>query len=275
MKENAYSYHVLMQTDPMVLRALLRERVHHTVETRLYPAIYGGKLLKPGVEETARRILKVWQERKLPEEGADVMWAKQLLKLYDQFQAGQKPSFEGTRPEPLAESEQKVVEKLIINRRSFRQWTDKDVPGWMVDRLLLAGVWGPTACNVQPVRFVVLDTPEALAQLPSMEFSGEKVKIILCLDLRPYEVRVNIPKRNQYLDVGAAAQNILLLAQAMGLGAVWGTFVEREIDRVRKFFALPDYIELVTYVSLGYSSESVLAPGRMGLEDTVLHRTSR
>ena len=176
---------------------------------------------------------------------------------------------------PLPPDELNVIERLIINRRSFRQWNDQDVPRSMVDRLILAGNWGPTACNVQPVRYLVVDTKEALEKLHSAEFSGEKIKIILCLDLRPYEVRVNIPKRNQYLDVGAAAQNILILAQAMGLGAVWGTFGEREMVEIRKYFALPEYIELVTYISLGYASESVLAPGRMSLDDIILKRTSR
>ena len=275
MKENAYAYEVLMETDPMVLRSLLRERVHHTVECRLYPAVFGGKKLNAGPEETARRLLQVWQERKLPEDGADIRWAKQLFLMYDQILAGQKPAFAGALPAPLPAAEQKAVERLIINRRSFRQWTDQDVPKSTVDRLILAGNWGPTACNVQPVRYLVLDTKEALEKLPSMEFSGERVKIILCLDLRPYEVRVNIPKRNHYLDVGAAAQNILLLAQAMGIGAVWGTFVEREMVEIRKHLALPEYIELVTYLSLGYASESVLAPGRMSLDDVILHRTSR
>ena len=39
--------------------------------------------------------------------------------------------------------------------------------------------------------------------------------------------------------------------------------------QIREYFALPQYIKLVTYVSLGNAMESVRAPGRINLKDVI------
>lgn len=274
MAESGYSYESLMNMEPMLLRALLRERIHHTIECRLYPALYAHKELKPLPEEVARRMLKVWRDRNLPEDGQDIQWALRLLEAYDQVLAGEKPNIEGMHPCSFNESERQGVERAIFGRRSYRQWSDQEVAPSMIDRILEAGMWAPSACDIQPIRFLVLDTDEVLAKVPSREFSGEKVKIILCVDTRPYEIRTSIPKRNHYFDCAAAAENMVLMAEVLGLGAVWSTFNERDLLLVKEVFALPDYLEVCTYISLGYASERVLAPGRMSLDDVVLFRAS-
>jgi nitroreductase len=274
MTESVYSQESLMNMEPMLLRALLRERVHHTIECRLYSALYGHKALRPLPEDVARRMLKVWRDRNLPEDGQDIQWALHLIDAYDRVLAGERTDIEGMHPHPFGEAERQGVERAIFGRRSYRQWSDQDVSRSVIDRIIEAGMWAPTACDIQPVRFLVLDTKEALAQVPSREFSGEKVKIILCVDTRAYEVRTRIPKRNQYFDCAAAAQNMVLMAEVLGLGAVWSTFNERDLLLVKEVFVLPDYLEVCTYISMGYASESVLAPGRMDLRDVVLLRTS-
>jgi nitroreductase len=256
--------------DPLLLRTLLRERVHHTVECRLYPAVFGGAALKREGMNTALRILKIWDERGLPSDAPDIAWARNLIQLFDQAVEGKTPSFEGRRPEPFNEHDLGVVERVIFTRRSYRQWTDEPVPDRMLQRILKAATWAPTGCDLQVVRYIVVTKPETLARFPAREFAGETAKIIICVDKRAYDIRSATPKRNQILDCGAAAQNILLMAHALGLGAVWSTFNDREIANVRSYFELPDYIDVVTYVSLGFAAEAVLPPGRMDVSDYVI-----
>lgn len=267
-----YSEDSLRKMDPMLLRALLRERVHHTVECRLYPALFGGQKLTRGNEKIALRMLRIWDERGLPSDAPDIVWAKTLVALFEQAVEGRTPHVEGQRPQAFSDEEMGTVEKLISTRRSYRQWTNQPVPEWMIERILWAGTWAPTACDLQPVRYIVITRPETLARFPSREFTGEKAKIILCIDTRPYMVRSTIPKHNQVLDCGAAAQNMLLMAHALGLGAVWSTFNDREIESVRSYFKLPDYVEVVTYISLGFAAETVLPPGRMNVSDYVIEK---
>ena len=58
-------------------------------------------------------------------------------------------------------------------------------------------------------------------------------------------------------------QNMLLLAHALGLGAVWLTFTERQIAVIRDHFHVADYIDVVSYIGLGWPTVQPLAPGRM------------
>ena len=79
--------------------------------------------------------------------------------------------------------------------------------------------------------------------------------------------------RNQLLDAGAAGQNIVLAAHAVGLEGVWLTFPGEEFcDRLRKKFNLPDYIRLVTYVDVGYGDQTPYPPQRWDVKDTILGR---
>ncbi|MBN1223712.1 MAG: L-2-amino-thiazoline-4-carboxylic acid hydrolase, partial [Candidatus Aminicenantes bacterium] len=44
-----YTRKELMEMEPECLRALFRERIHHTVEVELYPVLLGNKKAKPGI----------------------------------------------------------------------------------------------------------------------------------------------------------------------------------------------------------------------------------
>src|SRR5688500_12172864 len=66
------------EMDPDLLRAIIREKVHHTVEHPLYRALFGGAKLRPDVGQQARKMLDVWKKRHLSTDGADIQWALRL-----------------------------------------------------------------------------------------------------------------------------------------------------------------------------------------------------
>ncbi|MBM3246853.1 MAG: nitroreductase family protein, partial [Candidatus Omnitrophica bacterium] len=52
--------------------------------------------------------------------------------------------------------------ELIKSRRSIRQYQDKPVPRKLLEKLVDAARFAPTARNVQPWEFVVITEPETL-----------------------------------------------------------------------------------------------------------------
>jgi nitroreductase len=53
--------------------------------------------------------------------------------------------------------------ELLVGRRSIRRYQQKSVPQELVDKLLTAAIWAPSAHNRQPWRFVVISALEKRA----------------------------------------------------------------------------------------------------------------
>lgn len=260
----------LTNLDSQVLRALIREAVHHGVETRLYQ-YFNGKRDLFEVPEKLKKYLATYVKAQLSMDKDDIKWANEIISLLKKSKNGQKPEYEGHAPESYPKEKLKIVETTIFKRRSIRQWTDEKIPKSLLEKIVKAGIWAPTACNLQITRYLVLEDEKELQAISSREFSGEAAKIITLADKRPYEILSYIPRRNMLLDVGAAMQNMLIMAEALGLAAVWGTFNDKEIENIKSYFDLEPYYRLCAYISLGYPNEKVLAPGRISTHDAVLN----
>jgi len=270
-----YTVEEMMVMDPMLLRMHLRERVHHTLEHQLYLVIYGERSAGPRLGNTARRILDVWEKRGLPRDLPDIRWVYQLMDLCERVKNGEKvEEVEGAfSPERFSDEELETVTKLIKTRRSCRQFTDQPVPEELIEKILDAAMWAPSGCNLEIIRFIVMDTDEELERFHNLEFGLEKAKIVVCIDRRPYDdVEFPPPAKNALLDVGAAMQNMALTAHSLGLAGCWSTFSDQQLADIHEYYNLPDYIEVVTYLSLGYAAEKVLPPLRMDFRDALLNK---
>ncbi|MFO8060810.1 MAG: nitroreductase family protein [Bacillota bacterium] len=102
-----------------------------------------------------------------------------------------------------------------------------------------------------------------MLSLINPDVRGYRVLIVVCQDSRIYEANPHVPEHNRLLDCGAATQNICLMAHALGLGACWATFREPQTRKVREYFEVPDYVDIVTCVALGWPAEEVAAPARI------------
>ena len=256
---------------PELLRAIIREHTHHRLEEPVYRWIHEGKAPPPGLGEGIRQLLNIWTERGLPEDGADLTWTRRLLTLAGELNAGAHPSLKTRAIRPFSRTERRAAEKLIFTRRSVRRWSNKAVPSALIEKVIEAGLWAPHACNLQTLRFLVVQDQEGLALFKKSEITGGNVRIVVCQDLRPYQSTAGVPEHNRLLDCGAAVQNMLLMAHALGLGAVWLTFSEPQVKQLRAHYQLPDYIAIQTYLALGWPAESPLRPGRLTVADVVLN----
>ena len=145
---------------------------------------------------------------------------------------------------------------FIMTRRSIRQYTERPVTDETVTQLLRAAMAAPSAKNQQPWHFVVVrdrDLLEAIAQ--STPYSGmtrgAQLAVVVCA----------VPDERDPgywpQDCSAATENLLLAANALGLGAVWLGFhplPERE-EKMRALLGIPENVVPFSVVPIGYPAE--------------------
>lgn len=144
--------------------------------------------------------------------------------------------------------------KEIFNRRSIRKFEDKPVEKEKVDKLLRAAMQAPSAGNQQPWEFIVVEDKDALNKLSMMTpYSKPVANSAVALVLLANSDCFKIPTAWQE-DMGAAAQNILLEAVHLDLGAVWLGVATSDsaIAYIKETYSLPDHIKPFALIAVGY-----------------------
>ncbi len=269
-----YTKENLMKMDPVMLRAILHERTHHTIEVEIYHIRLGRKPMPSGFGLQPQLIYEVWRERGLPEDSDDIRWVKQYLELARKMRHGEKVDLNIPAPVPFSEPEMATVNKLIYTRTSIRDWTPKEVPDWMIEKILEAGRAAPAGCNLSVARRIVIKDPEEQTMVWSDIPTTNAVLIVLCYDRRVYEVigqDRSVPQ-NMLLDCGAAADHMLLMAHALGLAGIWLTCRENTAWAFKTQYGLPDYIRVAMHIAVGWGACGILKSGRTPLSEMVITR---
>ncbi|MDX1662895.1 MAG: nitroreductase family protein [Candidatus Promineifilaceae bacterium] len=192
----------------------------------------------------------------------------------------------------------------LLSRRSIRRYEPRPVPDELVEQILTAAMWAPSAHNRQPWRFVVtreMDTKERLARAMGSKLQRDleadgvpeaviakdvnrsyeritkaPVLVLICLsmldmDRYPDELR----QRNEWImaaqSTAMAGENLLLAAHALGLGACWMCAPLFCPDTVKETLALPDDWEPQGLITLGFPAETK-EKSRQPLETRVVYR---
>ena len=262
----------LLEVDPNILRAIVHERTHHTIEVNMYRIMARKRGTPPNFGEIAEYLLDIWKRRGLPTDDPDIQWCLNYIGLARMLRTGGDVELDTELPEPFTDDEMKTVEKLIYERRSIRQFVDKPVPDEMIKKMLHAGLWAPQGCNVGSIRYIVLRNPEDFKLVRSDIPVENCVMIVVCQDMRVYK-SLNFDQyvpQNVYYDAGAAADHICLMAHALGLGACWLTHGEETQQKLREHFGLHDEIVSRNHIIVGWSDEAPIKSQRMKLEDVIL-----
>lgn len=162
--------------------------------------------------------------------------------------------------------------ELAEQRTSIRSYTKKPVSKKMLNEVLEAGRLAPTACNLQPFRFIVVQQEENLAALaegyPAEWFAEAPVVIAICTTPKKAWVRQKHDDKN-YADVDGAiaADHMTLAAQELGLGTCWvGAFNPKII---RKVLGIPRSAEPLILLTLGHPNEKGRPKTRKTLDELV------
>jgi nitroreductase len=275
-----YTREDLLRMNPICLRALFRERIHHTIEVQIYPILLGEKKVPPNFGLQPQIILDVWKERGFPDNDPDFEWGKKYLDLAMKLWVGEKVKIEESLPTPFTEQELAVVQKLIWGRRSIRNWVPgKKVPDDMIEKIFEAGRAAPTACNLDIVRFILIrDSEEAKMVWSDVPTSMDRcVLIIVCYDKRIYETtgQDRLLPHNMLLDCAAAADHMCLMAHALGLGAVWLSCTEKTAANFKNQYGLPEYIEQALHIAVGWPAIGPIKSERMPLKEIMITKAKR
>lgn len=141
----------------------------------------------------------------------------------------------------------------IRNRFSVRKFLDKPVEKEKIDQLLEAARLSPSASNIQPYHFVVIDDPGKRSKLTEIckgqKFVSEApLSIAVCASNTDYVMTCGQPAYT--VDASIAAEHINLQAVELGLGTCWiGSFHH---DKLAELINLPDDLKIVTLLPIGY-----------------------
>ena len=133
----------------------------------------------------------------------------------------------------------------IVTRTSVRQYlNDLPIPDALVEALLRAAMSAPTAVNSQPWAFIVVSDRDVLDKLGgalpyARMLSRAPLAIVSCGVGEKFLKGEDEPLWVQ--DLSAASENILIAANAFGLGAVWtSVFPHTEREKmVREILGIP------------------------------------
>ena len=153
---------------------------------------------------------------------------------------------------------------LIAGRRTIRSFKPEPVPGELLERLVDTGRLAPSAANLQPLEFIVVDE------------AGLKAETFSCLKWAAYIAPAGDPQPGKepaaYIvtlanskirekmfeyDIGAAMENMTLAALAEGVGSCWMLSIDR--DKLRVLLGVPEEYRIDSVLALGYPAEEPAA----------------
>jgi len=146
------------------------------------------------------------------------------------------------------------VLEAIRTRRSIRKYTGDPVPEEMLNQILEAGRWAPSANNSQPWNFIILRDKKLRKEIAEAATYGK------FLADAPLGIAVVVDPRastHPVADGAIATQNMLLAAHALGLGACWiGSYGSVYEDKVKEMLKIPKEKRLLSIISMGFPAEA-------------------
>lgn len=194
--------------------------------------------------------------------------------------------------------------QALRSRRSIRRYRADPVPQSVIEQVLTAAIWAPSAHNRQPWRFaVVVDAArkemlaEAMGAKLRQDMAHDGVAeaviaadvgrsharmtsapalIVVCLSMNdmdkyPDERRQQNETLMAVQSTAMAGQNLLLAAHMYGLGACWMCAPLFTPELVRATLELPDDWQPQGLITLGYPAET-RDKARHPLEKSVVWR---
>jgi nitroreductase len=175
----------------------------------------------------------------------------------------------------------------IHGRRTITQVKQDAVPRDVIEKLLSAGVQAPNHYKVRPWRFVVMTgngrnklgnvmAASFLERNPATPLEGlDKTRALPLRAPVVIAVGVDKPSESKIIEMeniaatSAAGMNILLAANALGLGAIWRTGEWARDPKVKEFLGFAPDQHILGFIYLGYPDVLPDPYTRPGFEDRV------
>jgi len=173
----------------------------------------------------------------------------------------------------------------ILARRSVRDFSGRQIEDKDIEMILKCALNAPSACNMQSWHFTVIQNPDMIVYLNDTalinmaksdnEFFrsfGEN-----CPDLiygAPTLILVSGCREciNPLTDCAAAAQNMLICAQSLGLATLWNGFIRFafETKEARQKAKIPEGYDTYYGIAVGYAKEGFIPMDKEIIRDGVV-----
>jgi len=162
------------------------------------------------------------------------------------------------------------VYDAILSRRSIRRFQQKQIPREMLEKFVNAARIAPSAANLQPLEYIIVDNKEVRAEIfktigwagyikPTWTPNEEERPVVYIVIL------VNdITNKWHQRDVGLASENIVLMGESENIGTCILYNVDR--DKIRDILHVPESSHIDSVIALGYKAEH---PVMVDLKDSV------
>lgn len=176
--------------------------------------------------------------------------------------------------------------KLLIERASCRNFSDKKIDQQTLHYLFEAGVHAPSGGNLQPFSIIKIEddnTKKKLAKMCWQEFMAKApLNLIFCIDWRRIErwAQLEIAPFSatssfehfwiSFQDTIICAQNICTAADSLGLGSVYIGTIFYFLPELRDMLNLPKGVIPVVLLCIGYPKSELKIRKKLSV-DTVVH----
>ncbi len=140
--------------------------------------------------------------------------------------------------------------EIIKKRRSVREYFDKEVSEELIEKIIEAGIWAPSACNVQGWHFLVINNKERIRELAEkgiIHLRNVPAGIFILYDKR----LINKEYQDHFQSAAAAIQNMYLMTSELELGSCWVCHLPSN-KQLKKILNVPWYFDVIALFTLGY-----------------------
>ena len=144
-------------------------------------------------------------------------------------------------------------ESVVRERTAVRKFKDEKIKKEQLDKILEFGRLAPTAKNIQPQKVYVLDSDDALEKINAASpcVYGAKTVLLVCSDKSLAFTKGDYSTYE--MDACIVATHMMLGATSVGVDNIWIEMFDK--DKVRTYFDLPDNVEPICLIPLGYRTE--------------------
>ncbi len=160
---------------------------------------------------------------------------------------------------------------LTTSRFSVRSYTSQKVDKDLILEILDVARMAPSAVNFQPWHFVIITEPENLIDIqevyPRSWFKEAPACIVVCSDHSQSWKRKSDGKDFADVDAAIVIDHLVLKATDLGLGTCWVCNFDAAMAREK--LQLPDQIEPIALIPLGYTTSEAPPKSRKPLSEMV------
>jgi nitroreductase len=165
-----------------------------------------------------------------------------------------------------------VIFQAIKRRRSIREFTDKRVSLQDLMAIVEAGIWAPSGKNNQPWRFVLVTDDEIRNKIAETTLYSHIVYSCRALIAVYIDPDAMYDPVKDYMSVGAAIQNMLLMIESLDLGAVWLGQILKNKRQVSDIFGVEKRFDLMAMIAIGHPSHRNQKSHRKDISDFIIKK---